>query len=114
MDITKYRQMVDENYRSMIEFLGDDETFYTKDDVLDCANILYGYLEALETMEDPDDDKIMEEVKNVVLALNDINECTDMIETVEREAICEIIQESAIECGLECYEDDITEEWRDW
>ena len=43
-------------------------------------------------------------------------ESTDfcMIETSERETICEIIQECAVACGLTDAEDDITEEWREW
>jgi len=37
-----------------------------------------------------------------------------LLETEERESIWEIIQNSAVECGLTNPEDDITEEWREW
>ena len=37
-----------------------------------------------------------------------------MIETEERENIWELIQTSAVECGLQDPTDDITEEWREW
>ena len=55
-------------------------------------------------------------VKKLVLALNKLNEKTDycLLETEERESIWEIIQNSAVECGLVNPEDDITEEWREW
>ena len=58
----------------------------------------------------------MMQVEIVGLELARLDERTDyaLIETGEREAIWEIIQESAIDCGLKEYEDDITEEWREW
>lgn len=51
-----------------------------------------------------------------VLALNDLNEELDyaLIETVEREAICELIQTAAVDCGLQDVPDDVTEDWRAW
>ena len=70
----------------------------------------------LGRLEEPSDEEIMNQVKELVLALNDLNEKTDysLIETDAREAIWEIIQTSAIDCGLKEYGDDITEEWREW
>ena len=58
----------------------------------------------------------MEQVKNLVLALNRLNEKTDysLIETDARECIWEIIQSSAVECGLREASEDVTEEWREW
>ena len=49
-----------------------------------------------------------------MLALNDLNEELDyaLIETVEREAICELIQTAAVDCGLQDVPDDVTEDWR--
>ncbi len=64
----------------------------------------------------PTDEAIMEQVKGVVLALNKLNEKTDcsLIETLEREGIWQIIQGSAVECGLSSPADDVTEAWREW
>ena len=72
--------------------------------------------DALDELENPADEDIMAEVENVVVALNELNANTDdmLIETVEREAIWEIIQDAAVECGLEEEYDDVTEEWREW
>ena len=63
----------------------------------------------------------MKQVEAVVLALNHLNEETDycLIETDEREALWQVIQESAVECGLsaKCIEEnegDVTGAWREW
>ena len=74
------------------------------------------YLVALESITEPANKEIMKHVKKLVLALNKLNEKTDycLLETEERESIWEIIQNSAVECGLTNPEDDITEEWREW
>lgn len=122
MNLSQYKTTVLETIiEPMISFMNDcnedeDGCDYRAEDVEQCKHLLYTYLEALASMTDPSDDTIMEHVKILVLALNDLNEQTDysMIETGEREAICEIIQTSAIECGLKEYSDDITEEWREW
>lgn len=89
---------------------------YTVAHIRRCEALLHSYLEALEELEEPDDDAIMEQVENLVLALNDLNEETDysMIETVEREALWEVIQESAVAAGLQDPPEDVTEQWRDW
>lgn len=58
----------------------------------------------------------MEHVKKVVLALNKLNDKTDccLIETDAREEIWQIIQDSAVECGVSPTIEDVTEEWREW
>lgn len=118
MDLMEYKENVIETVIDpMLSFMEDwDDCDYTADDVETCKDLLYTYLEALAEMEEPSDDAIMEQVKTLVLALNDLNEQTNygLIETEAREAIWEVIQTSAVDCGLKEYGDDITEEWRDW
>lgn len=118
MDVQKYKSQTTESVvRPMIEFIeGWDEGEYTKEDVQKCENLLHHYLDNLGAMANPTDDAIMEQVKAVVLELNELNEATDysLIETDTREAIWEIIQTSAVDCGLQNASEDITEEWRDW
>ena len=118
MDVGLYKEKTTEIVvNPMIEFLeewgGED---YTKEDVSKCEQLVHTYLEALGAMSDPTNDAIMDCVKKAVLALNQLNEDTDysMIETEERENIWELIQTSAVECGLQDPSDDITEEWREW
>ena len=118
MNIQKYKQQLQENVIDlMTEMMGDvDDCGFTKEDIAKCEALILAYLSALESISVPTNEEIMEHVKALVLALNELSEETDycMIETEEREAIWEIIQDSAVECGLTDPEDDITEEWRDW
>ena len=119
MDINAFKTQIKETVvQSMLDFMSfsDEDCGFTKEDVDECEAILVKYLEKLDALCDPSDEEIMEEVKTVVLALNELNEKTDycMIETEEREAIWDVIQSSAVECGLTDPADDITEEWREW
>lgn len=118
MFISKYKKQVAETIIApMLAFIdGDEEPAYSKADVQQCEALLDTYLNALNTINHPTDSEIMEQVRQIVLALNDLNEATDycLIETNEREALWEVIQTSAIEAGLQNADEDITAEWRDW
>jgi hypothetical protein len=68
---------------------------------------------------------VMQHIQNVVLALNNINQDFDhrVIETGEREALCEFIDAVIIEQGIDidalaasqnCTRYELTDEWRDW
>ena len=118
MDIAAYKAKTAEIVVDpMIEFLEEwGGEGYTRNDVETCEALIHQYLTALDGMDTPTDAAIMEQVKILVLALNDLNEKTDysLIETEAREAIWEVIQTSAVDCGLQDVPDDITEQWRDW
>ena len=118
MNLNEYKdKAVEIVIEPMISFMEDwDDCDYTIEAVETCKSLIYTYLEALAEMVEPTDEAIMEQVKNLVLALNELNEKVDysLIETEAREAIWEVIQTSAVDCGLKEYGDDITEEWRDW
>lgn len=120
MNLNEYKEKVVEIViEPMISFMedwGDDDCAYTTEDIEICKSLIDTYLDALDAMEEPTDEAIMEQVKTLVLALNELNERSDysLIETDAREAIAEIIQTSAVACGLKEYGDDITEEWREW
>lgn len=88
----------------------------TADDVARCGELLAEFLTALSALKEPEDGQIMAQVEKVVLALNDLNEELDyaLIETVEREAIWELLQTAAVDAGLKDVPDDVTEEWREW
>ena len=101
----------------MIEFIEEfDCEDYTHKDVQQCESLIHTHLDALNSLTTPTNEAIMEQVKILVLALNELNESTDysLIETEAREAIWEVIQTSAVACGLTDAPDDVTEEWRDW
>ena len=101
----------------MTKFMNDyEDCGFTQKDIAKCETLILEYLVALESIIEPTNKEIMKHVKKLVLALNKLNEKTDycLLETEERESIWEIIQNSAVECGLTNPEDDITEEWREW
>lgn len=120
MNLNEYKDKVNETViEPMIIFMeewADDDCGYTAEDVETCKTLIYNYLDALFVMTEPTDDAIMEQVKMLVLALNNLNEKTDysLIETEAREAIWEVIQTSAVARGLKECGEDITEEWREW
>ena len=93
MNLNAYKEKVVENViEPMISFMEDwDDCDYNTEDVGTCKSLIYTYLEALAAMAEPTDETIMEQVKTLVLALNDLNEKADysLIETEAREAIWE-------------------------
>ncbi len=118
MKIELYKKQVKENAVSaMLDYLSEDEDCgYSKKDVEKCESLLLKYLDGLNSLKNPTDELVMEQVKNVVLALNILNNKTDysLIETDAREDIWQIIQDSAVECGVSPAIEDVTEEWREW
>ena len=122
--------MVDYMNISFDENYDEDENFdceYTQADIDKCGKILDDYINALISLgENPDANKIMDCVKTVVLALNELNEDTNIIETDQREFLCPFIQDAAVVAGLPNIQnttviingyktkDDITQEWREW
>jgi len=118
MDIKAYKEQLKETIIvPMKEYMKEvEDCGFSKKDIKKCEALILEYLTALDKLQNPENESIMEQVEKLVLALNQLNEDTDycMIETVEREAIWEIIQTSAIACGLTDPADDITEEWREW
>lgn len=118
MDTAKYKALTKETVvdpmMSFIEEYGADG--YSKEDVQKCEGLIHQYLDNLNAISSPKNEDIMEQVKMLIIALNKLNEETDysLIETQEREAISEIIQTSAVDCGLQDPPDDVTEEWREW
>ena len=84
---------------------------YDKKDVRACGEILMEFVNALERAKG-DGGEIMEQVKRVVLALNERCEY-ELIETDQREDICDYIIAAVNAAGLKTGED-VTEEWREW
>ena len=118
MDVSQYKAKTTEIViNPMIEFIEKYEADgYTKEDVHKCELLIHAYLDSLADMDAPTNEMIMNQVKILVLALNKLNEATDyaLIETDARESIWEVIQASAVACGLQDAPDDVTEEWREW
>ncbi|MDE6869961.1 MAG: hypothetical protein K2J75_04450 [Clostridia bacterium] len=113
-----YKEQLKDNVVSaMLDYMSEyEDCGYSKKDVQKCEGLLLDYLDKLSDITNSNDEFIMEQVKNVVIALNKLNEETDysLIETDAREKIWQIIQDSAVERGLSAVIEDVTEEWREW
>ncbi|CUI08850.1 hypothetical protein [Massilia antarctica] len=92
----------------------DSEAPYGKAEIDECAGILDAYAASVDKLPKPAAPAaIMKEVEKVVLALNAFDERCNVIETEERESLCDIIYLVARDAGLEA-DEDITEQWREW
>ncbi len=93
---------------------------YTEAEIDRSAKIIDTYLASLaaippELKNPRREDAILVAAKTAVLAFNKLNdECEQpIIETDQREMLCELLLSAAHEAGLEG-DEDITEEWREW
>ena len=114
----KREELVDGMTGYMIECATNSEfdAPYTQAGIDRCTLILDRFLTALDGVGEPaDPDAILEIVKRAVLALNELNDECDgsLIETDQREQLCDIIILGANKAGLDT-DEDITEEWREW
>lgn len=107
---------------SMIQYMEEchadgESPGYTEADVQRCGEILDEYLDHLAMLEDDSEsEEILVYVEKVVINLNELNdECGyRLIETDQRELICNFIERAAQEAGLETDGSNITEKWREW
>ena len=77
--------------------------------------ILDDFISELENVEMTDATEINRIVRETIFKLNDLNESSEFIDTMEREDICEFISKAASEAGLTINKgEDITAEYRNW
>ena len=97
----------------MVDFM-DDDTEYTQSDIDKCIQILDTFTVSISESEDIISG--MRCVEKAVLELNVLNENVDeeLIETGQREEICEYIIFASSLLGYNDTDEDITEEWREW
>lgn len=123
----KRNELIDGMTRYMLlsadEDAADDEqdfdAGYQQEHVQRCKAIIDSYFAELGGVTgtgEARNEAILGVVERVVRALNELNVDTDycLIETDQREQLCEIIIAAASDAGLESEEYDITEPWRDW
>ena len=98
----------------MMSFIeGDDDADYSPDDVKACGALLTSFASKVQSGISYDD--AMKQVEVLVLKLNELNENCEfsLIETDQREDICEFIFQ-ALNAANVAFEGDVTEEWREW
>jgi hypothetical protein len=110
----KYQQRIDILKKGMIDYMQEGGVSYTSKDVDKCIQLLVDYLTNISKTTTKVEG--MKVVKKTVIALNELNvKCSyELIETDQREIICEIIIKAGHEKGFNEMAEDITQEWREW
>lgn len=97
-------------------YIADGDESYTEEEIKKCDKILQQFLMRLGKLGmSVAEISILDCVKQAVLDLNDLNSSVDgcLIETDQREDLCEYILFAAKRSGLK-QDGDVTEEWREW
>jgi hypothetical protein len=100
----------------MTDYIADGDDSYTKADIKKCDKILQQFMTRLGNLRaSATEAEILDCVKQAVLDLNALNSSVDgcLIETDQREDLCEYILFAAKQSGLK-KDGDVTEEWREW
>lgn len=108
--------LLDRMREYMADVSGDgDDPGYTEADIAKCEYVLGSFLAKVHSAGVGNSASVMAAVREAVLSLNALNESCDnsLIETDQREQICELIIQAAAAAGVGSGED-ITEEWREW
>lgn len=118
-DYVELKSEILDGMRSYMEDLAQDgvDAGYNAGDIDQCERIIDRFLDAIaEATESGDRAAARASVRHAVLALNALNaHCGyNLIETDQREGLCELIQGAASEAGAVAGEEDITEAWREW
>jgi hypothetical protein len=116
-DMTNYMKFGGAEDEKDPDFDPEFEAGYTQEHVDRCGAILDTFLASLAKSNGMSKNQdILKAVKIAVLALNKLNDQCDgsLIETDQREQLCEFIITATKSSGLETTVYDITEEWREW
>lgn len=100
----------------MLDYIEDDDfPPYGSEQVEICMTLLRDFVDDIQVMEVDDPGLASNKVQRLIVELNQLNNQYDgcLIETEQREDICELIDLVLAESGYE-FEGDITEEWREW
>ena len=107
-------ELKDSILEGMRDYVADmEEPYYPLEKVEECGRIIDEFLAAMAGARG--EPAILAVVKKTVLALNELNdECGgSLIETGQREDLCDLIERAANQAGL-ATDEDITEQWREW
>lgn len=118
-DYVELKGEILDGMRSYMEDLADSgaDAGYAAADIDQCERIIDRFLDAIGAATDHADPfAARAAVKQAVLALNTLNARCGyaLIETDQRESLCELILAAAGDAGAARPEEDITEPWREW
>ena len=115
--IDALKQDILDDMREYMEDVKSDggDPGYTAEDIDTCGVILSSFLSQVRSTAYGHHDTVLGIVGTTVRALNALAEARDgMIETDQREQICELINKAAFAAGVGDGKEDLTEEWREW
>ena len=97
----------------MRDFMAPDVS-YDEQHVAECERILNEHATSIDRSRDAA--AALVAVRNTVMKLNALNDRCDgaLIETDQREQICEFIIQAGAMRGFNRPDEDVTEEWREW
>jgi hypothetical protein len=116
-DYLELKSEILDGMRSYREDLAQDgaDAGYSDGEIDECERIIDRFLDAIVAAQG---DRVAGRaaIKQAVLALNALNaRCGyNLIETDQREGLCELILGAAAQAGAVQGEEDITEQWREW
>ncbi len=99
----------------MLDFIeGEVEPCYSSNDVTSCIKLLLEFMSSID-LQKQTKESAKAHVRELVLSLNELNnDCQHcLIDTAQREGICEFIHKALLAANI-CFDNDITEEWRNW
>lgn len=108
----KIQILLNELEEDMIEFMIDDDVPYNKAHIDSCLKIISKCVVSIYNSTSKHEGLLS--VKSAVEELNDLNEMWELIDTMEREMICEMIIIAGNDKGFNELDEDITFEWREW
>jgi hypothetical protein len=108
------RLLRDKVIKEMFDYKAEAGAGYTEAHVEECRLLLEEHLDAISRAKDATIAKQC--ARSTVLKLNELNEKAEheLIETDQREQICEYIIRAGALLGFNGENEDVTEEWREW
>lgn len=100
--------------KNMEDYMNEYNPSYSQKEIDECVSLLIDF--TIKIFSTKSKEEGMSIVKSTILKLNALNDKCEgsLIETNEREQICEIIILAGNEMGYNDIDEDITEEWREW
>lgn len=117
MSYQQLRLAVIEDLQEYMQHVLDDggDPGYTLSDINHCAEILDCFYDQIQTQPHGNKDQVMRVITQAVQQLNILSQrCEGMIETDQRELLCDLINTVAYEKGVGLPDEDLTEETREW
>jgi hypothetical protein len=116
-DYVELKNEILDGMRSYKEDLAQDgaDAGYGDGEIDECERIIDRFLDAMIAAQS-DRATARAAIKQAVLALNALNaRCGyNLIETDQRDGLCELILGAAAQAGAVQREEDVTEQWREW